>query len=281
MWIFFQKKFKPNNPIDEDDIDRVNINDDAAYDMDEDDDEAQYINNSGNEPKKHHQKYDYDYNYDLELDNITDIITERQQTSTRRHENNRSSSNSRSKKHHHKSSASTSRSKKSSRNKYDDDDDENELVSIKSMLKGVLEMHISNLDDNDEELRATLENLLDQVTDDNDSLTYEDCVNIHKTVKGLFEDQDEGEESENEDVRRRRRKHHGGLSDDNMADDRSRKSKKKKSKSRRRNDDEADRHRLNAEVEAGEIDDVYDDGDELVVEKEFKDLLLKNNRSNY
>ena len=33
--------------------------------------------------------------------------------------------------------------------------------------------------------------------------------------------------------------------------------------------------RLNAEVEAGEIDDVYDEGDEEVVEKEFESLLKK------
>jgi hypothetical protein len=42
-------------------------------------------------------------------------------------------------------------------------------------------------------------------------------------------------------------------------------------------------HRLNTEVEAGEIDDVYDDGDEDVVEKEFEDLLRnkKANRAQY
>ena len=37
------------------------------------------------------------------------------------------------------------------------------------------------------------------------------------------------------------------------------------------------RRLLNTEVEAGEIDDVYDDGDEAVVEKEFEDLLVSNN----
>lgn len=132
------------------------------------------------------------------------------------------------------------------------------------MLKNVLEMHINNLEDLD--LKANLEGLLDQIVNDDGSLTYEDCLNIHTTVKSLFEqvgaDEGELEESDLEMDRKKKKK----SKDEGKAAKRRSKSSTddlKPSKKKRKYQDEG-------EVEAGEIDDMYDDD-----QGQFQDLMTK------
>ena len=231
------------NDIDEDDMEKLSVNDDAAYDLDDedengvDDDEAQYISSSaahnerqrGGKSSRHHQKrppnqrqQTYDENYDLEdMDyNLDEIISDRGNKSKQRRSSNRSSSRSRRRRHHRRSSDEDNE-ENGANDENDDDDDESshhrrgkssrhrrkkhqepeqDLESIKSMLQGLLEMHINNLEEGeDEDLRATLESLLEQVNTDDGSLTYEDCANIHKTVKSLYSQNDEEEEEEIEE----------------------------------------------------------------------------------
>lgn len=254
---------KMNKPYYGEEDDQLNINDDAAYDLDDDGPGAEPDNN-------------YDYNYDFEMENINDLI---------RDDPKRGKKSSKSRKH---------KSRQKSR-RHDSDEDEPEsdmagedLVSIKEMLKNVIQMHINNIDEGDEDLKSMLDNLLEQIINDDGSLTHDDCVNIHNTVKNLFE----GADDEQEDVikkQKKRKKHHTHLnrsdsfSDDQSMDrkkrktgqDKRKKSHHKKSRSQTGDKDTGGDHQINTEVEAGEIDDVYDD-DEFIVEKEFQDLLYNN-----
>ena len=92
--------------------------------------------------------------------------------------------------------------KKSNKHKKNDksSDDEHDLSDIKKMLKNVLTMRINDLEDeSDMELKCTLENILAQVVED-ESLSFEEYSNIYQTVMSLIDlDQDECDENYNED----------------------------------------------------------------------------------
>ncbi len=289
----------------------LNVNDDAAYDLDESENLSDLDN-----------QYDYDDNYDIELDlnNFNEMVnSKKKKTSSskrygRRSDEHLNGSNEsdhddeehelagRKKSRREKSSR---QSKSKSRHSKKQSQEEEELLNIKEMLKNVLEMRINDMESEkefDSDLKSTLENLLNQVVDDDGSLTFEDYSNIHETVMRLIEsdqDQLEGDsdskdneyELENEKKRKRaensgRNEHrtnelslkHGKGADDDLKT--SRKKRKYQNndiygekKSRRKNYhlDVDEQIRSNAEVEAGEIDDVYDD--QFIVEQEFNDLV--------
>lgn len=197
------------------------LGDDAAYDLD-----------------------DNAYNYDLDED-LDSIINESR--SKRRDKD--------SKRHRSKKS-----SKKHKRKKYESESESENLDSIKEMLKNVLESHMDQLDESDDDLRMTLAGLLDQIANDDGSLTYEDCVNIHESVKALFGDREEGEETDDE-LRRKKKKKSSAKRRNKSSEDLKPSKKKRKENGKR------------AESEEGEIDDVYDDDEQFIVEKEYQDLL--------
>lgn len=199
---------------------------DDAYDLD--DQEPSYNNK--------YRKDEYDYNYDLDMDDMDDMLGESK----------------RSKKHHktHHRSKKHKKHKKSSKESDQEDEMIDDLDGIKSMLKEVLTNHIDMLTKaKDFELIPTLNGLLEQVVNDDSSLTHEDCVSIHQTVKSLFDAEEEGEVEKQEDE----------------AKSRKRKNKDSSSRSRRQK-------KAKDEMEAGEIDDMYDD-QEAIVQKEYYDLL--------
>lgn len=106
------------------------------------------------------------------------------------------------------SSKKSSSSKKKPKNEEEESEDgaDDDLSAIKNMLKNLLEMHMSKVENDDqfdEELKATLHNLLDQVTSDDGSLTFEECTQIHSTITTLFsEEAEEEEEAEQEEEER-------------------------------------------------------------------------------
>ena len=176
--------------------------------------------------------------------------------------------------------------------------DDQDLDAIKDMLKNILTIHIENDQEHDQDLKATLESLLTQITEDDGALTFEELSQIHMTIKSLLEgdanassenDSDVEVSDSDESSRSRRKKR-------KRAEPRSSKEELRTSKKKRKHPGEGRRKRRHrdagfegsssfersredeknlAEVEAGEIDDVYDE--EFIVEKEFEDLLLKNN----
>lgn len=197
------------------------LGDDAAYDLD-----------------------DNAYNYDLDED-LDSIINE---SRVKRKEKD-------SKRHRSKKSA-----KKHKRKKYESESDAENLDSVKQMLKNVLESHMDQLDESDDDLRMTLASLLDQIANDDGSLTYEDCVSIHESVKALLGDREEGEETDDELKRKKKKK--SSTKRRNKSSEDLKPSKKKRKENGKR-----------AESEEGEIDDVYDDDEQFIVEKEYQDLL--------
>lgn len=191
--------------------------------------------------------YDLDdnaYNYDLDedLDSImNESRSKRKDKESRRHRSKKSS-------------------KKHKRKKYESESESESVESVKEMLRSVLEAHMDQLDDDD--ARMTLGGLLDQIVNDDGSLTYDDCVNIHESVKALFGEREEGEESD-EELKRRKKKKSSAKRRNKSSEDLKPSKKKRKENGKR------------AESEEGEIDDVYDDDGQFIVQKEYQDLLLK------
>ena len=159
-----------------------------------------------------------------------------------------------------------------------------------------MNIHIEN-QDNDEELLGTLKSLLAQITDDDGSLTFDDLSQIHVTIKTLLDGDvsvssaADLSESDSEDERRKRRKRtESKASKDDLKT--SKKKRKyssdykrssrggKKRKSPGEYEESSGKNAIESnltEVEAGEIDDVYDD--DFIVEKEFEDLLMNNHNN--
>ena len=308
-------------------IDNVNVNDDAAYDLSDEDLLSDEPGDS-----KNLSTVDYDYNYDLELDNINDIIKVSSSSKKHRkhhHHHKHSDEEYRVPKKHSRAARSTKRKQKSGKLKrkhsseqeshegsFDEEEvaaaaqvepDEQDLTAIKEMLVSILKMHVENDEEYDEELRATLESLLAQVTeDDMGLLTFEELSQIHLTIKTLLEGGDSHEPQEEEsnesisdleDGRGKKKKRK--LTDTQESRSMSQNDNLKSSKKKRKHSNEGNvrdskhgkksrsHHNENSsfeventngnltEVEAGEIDDVYDD--EFIVEKEFEDLLMNSN----
>jgi hypothetical protein len=71
--------------------------------------------------------------------------------------------------------------------------EDQDLDSIKSMLKNVLEMRLANLeegetgDQSNEELKLILETLLDQIKSDNGLLSFDELEQIHDKIKNLLD----------------------------------------------------------------------------------------------
>lgn len=178
--------------------------------------------------------------------------------------------------------------------------EEQDLEGIKEMLVSILNIHIENDQDYDEDLKSTLQNLLTQITEDQGSLSFDELSQIHVTIKALLEDTDDtalsselsDQDSDSDRDKRKRRKRAEPKS--SKEDLRTSKKKRKQSsdakhgnsKRRHRSQKNMDEYADSSfeklqhgedtnEVEAGEIDDVYDE--ELAVEKEFEDLLNYNN----
>ena len=165
-------------------------------------------------------------------------------------------------------------------------------------MKNVLSIHVENNEDFDEEMRGTLNSLLQQIIEDDGSLTFEDLSHIHETVKSLLdvggeENVEVEEEDEEEERKRRKRKkmHRNGKGTANLdssgglEDSRSKKEAlrydddlKPSKKKRRYETERRSKKDDGLEIESGEIDDVYDN--EFIVQKEFQDLLVNKKRSN-
>jgi hypothetical protein len=305
-----------NNNTEEDDYAAgFNINDDDAYDLDDNPDLSDFETSN----KRHDA--DYDIDYDFELDNIDDIIStnkSNKKTKKSTNKNNQESSSSKSKV---EKKAHKKKSKKHDRkniNGDDDEDTEEGLASIKSSLRNFIETHLNNLDqDNDEVIVNTLRILLDQINEDDGSLALEDLYGIHEQIKNMLEkDEDENSmvnsDDDDEEYKSKKKRKRSNPKDDQRMDkldkeklsldgsknndDELKSSKKKRrhtannsnelsdsshhgtDKKKKKNksdyiniDDKFSHTNQMAEVEAGEIDDVYDD--ELIVEKEFEELL--------
>jgi hypothetical protein len=139
-------------------------------------------------------------------------------------------------------------------------------------LRHKLESYIDNMTDSDadEELREILENLLLQI-DGNDALTMTECEEIDRTFSYLEAEVDDRKRAPRKDAdderesarKRKRRAKSSGL-------------KRKKSSTQAAYVDDAGLAESADmdELEAGEIDELYDD--ELVIEKELQSLLKQN-----
>lgn len=261
----------------------VNVNDDAAYDLD---DVTNFMHQNEDDLFLN-ENYDQDYGeYNLEdLDDLDAIMKDNHKSSSRRYAKKSKHH------HHHKSSKKNNKKHKQKSGRRDEDEEndfdgdqeevEQDLESIKKMLKNVLEMHINNLEEADMDLKAMLNGLLEQILSDDGSLTYEDCVNIHSTVKSLFETNEddaevevevEDEISEDEIKKKKTAKRRNKSSDDLKPSKKKRKYQKEDSydDEQEHNQDELMMSKKKSnkpkrslaeveEVEAGEIDDVYDD----------------------
>jgi hypothetical protein len=310
---FINSFLAQQHKTEEEEMHNFNVDDDTAYDLDDNEEASQEdhtalesLSNARTRPKENMSKeIDYDYNYDFEMENIDEILSPQKE---------------------YKSSKKSKKSKKYSKhsaeadNYYDKYDqkgylsDENrrmkaekgekqDLDYIKQMLKSLLEMHITEIQNDpsyDFDIKLTLDNLLAQVVDDDGSLTYEDCENIHQIITELFDQEDddlqqeqpqskksyEETDSSNSDMEERyireKKRKRDSSSKKISKSDMSRKSKKKKEEkrknSKRPNDsnqkntgDEHKKRKILTEVEAGEIDDDFED--DLHVEQEFNDLL--------
>ena len=315
------KGYYPNNinNTEEDDYAAgFNINDDDAYDLDDNPDLSDFETSN----KRHDA--DYDIDYDFELDNIDDIISTNKSSKKNKKSTNKNSQESSSNKSKVEKKAHKKKSKKHDKKNYNDDDDEDTeegLASIKSSLRSFIETHLNNLDqDNDEVIVNTLKILLEQINEDDGSLALEDLYGIHEQIKNMLEkdeddnsivnsDDDDDDDEEYKSKKKRKRsnpkddqridkigKEKHSLDGSKNNDDELKSSKKKRrhaannsnelsdssyqgtDKKKKKNksdyiniDDKFSHTNQMAEVEAGEIDDVYDD--ELIVEKEFEELL--------
>lgn len=309
---------------DDEDVEGFNVNDDAAYDLDEDGNE-----NLSDLDKSDQLNYDYNYDIDVDLNNYSDIISSKKnsKSSGKKHKHSSSRLKSQhddsdearddnddfeeqifsSKRNRSKKAKSKGRNRsknKSSANQSDQDDElgNQDLVGMKEMLKNILKMRIGFMEneqdeDFDEELKGTLESLLNQIVVDDGSLTLEDIENIQKTVLLLVEpdharESDDNKYDSSKELKsgKKRRRAENNKNSENLtnqirqSDDFNHKKKRKyqnndtysekgssKNKNSNYSSDIIEEMSQNAEVEAGEIDDVYDDVD--VVEREFNDLL--------
>lgn len=316
---------KPKHPyIHEDDFEdeNINVNDDAAYDLDDYYNDHNVLCEDLVDPNKNksNNTVDYDYNYDLELDNLNDLIGSSKKEPSRHRKHNRHGRRShdhisdedlsdddsesilselKSKSKRRKQSSKSKSKQKRSKRKHLDSDEEDEedeeedvngpnIDALKEMLINVLQSQIDDTEnDIDEEIKLTLSGLLSQVQEDTGSLTYEDLSNIHLTVKKLLtgetSDQTEDDQKLKRKKKRSKQRSHSKDFDSDLDDDEDKLKNKAPYKKKRRFQDDKKRDKSNrdtlysnAEVEAGEIDDVYDD--KFVVEDEFQDLLMNKRR---
>jgi hypothetical protein len=299
-----------NNNTEEDDYAAgFNINDDDAYDLDDNPDLSDF------ESSNNRHDADYDIDYDFELDNIDDIISTNKSSKKNKKSTNKNSQESSSNKSKVEKKAQKKKSKRHDRKNNDDEDTEEGLASIKSSLRSFIETHLNNLDqDNDEVIVNTLKILLEQINEDDGSLALEDLYGIHEQIKSMLEkDEDENsianseDEDDDEEFKSKKKRKRSNPKDDQRMDklgkeknsldgsknndDELKSSKKKRrhtannsnelsdsshqgtDKKKKKNksdyiniDDKFSHTNQMAEVEAGEIDDVYDD--ELIVEKD-------------
>ncbi len=228
-------------------INNHEINDDNAYDIDDEDQIDIY-----REKNRNHFDENYDFNYDLEIeDNINEFIIP---------ENNKYKSKKNKRKHQN----DRHRRKKSivlkENSDVEDEALDEKLEFMKFDLKNVLNKHIETLeqdsDNQDRDLIITLNSLLEKVTDDDGSLTYDMCSDIRKMVETLFHNEQDTEMN----VKKKKWKTHKNKSQEI--------DKKIKTKELSLN--------IKNEMEAGEINDLlYDDDQEFIVKKEYYDLLNK------
>jgi hypothetical protein len=317
--------------------------------------------------RRNHRKndidnYEYDQNYDLELvDNIDDIIDRPSSgkgsgnvsSKHKKHKDDKKKSSNR--RHKHRSSKKSSNKKRNTQSS-DDDNEEGEggeeeeeeeetpidLVSIKTMLKNILDTHIKNIKDDDEfddDVLDALNNIREQIVEDDGSLTFEECTQMHLTIQTLLGAPEDGEEDDNNqvtnddnlnetnpsnesdtfndeddddneddqceiDLKQKKRKFQKNYARKSLTAETSHDDELKPSKKKRKDDINISHHQYNEtknllknkkiakgsqsnstnhrklnEIEAGEIDDIYDDT--YTVEKEFEDLLNDNTNTNH
>jgi len=299
----------------EEEMHSFNVEDDTAYDLDDNEETSQddqsamerSLANSRTRSKENVSKeIDYDYNYDFEMENLDEILTPQKE--------HKSKKSKKSKKHSKHSPEADNYYDKYEQKGYlseehrrsmEREDKGEDLDYIKQMLKSLLEMHITEIQNDpnyDFDIKLTLDNLLAQVVDDDGSLTYEDCENIHQIITELFDQEDDvqqqqqphsrksyadtddsSSDSEERYLKEKKRKRDSSSKSSKISkSDMSRKSKKKRDEKRKSNKKSNDSNEMNVgdehkkqkiltEVEAGEIDDDFED--DLHVEQEFNDLL--------
>jgi hypothetical protein len=183
-------------------------------------------------------------------------------------------------------------------NSDDDEEDEEEveqeepnIEALKEILINVISAQIEDTE-LDEEIKISLNFLLSQVQEDNGSLSYDDLSNIHLKIKELLTGGETSDQNEDEIKSKRKKskrsKQRSSSNESNLIDQQQEialKSNKKKRKyqieestnskksSKDRNNKSSKSGRLSlSEVEAGEIEDVYDD--QYGVDQ-LQDLLMK------
>lgn len=162
-------------------------------------------------------------------------------------------------------------------------EDENELDAIKTILKNILEMKIVEEENGDPEIWHILKSLLNTINEK--ELSLEDLDDIKETLSGLFEDGTEEKvvvqsDVDGDDEKRKRRKRKKKSSDERHSDGKKRRYSRKEpseeegeisdggddDQKRKQQSDASDRS-LNGEgeeMEAGEIDDLYDDDEQIL-----------------
>jgi hypothetical protein len=296
-------------------VENFHVNNDDAYDLDDNNDvlneyeattagalrhnkrqhESHYNNNNrnksvANKSRPRYSPTEYDDNYDLEFDmDIIEVEDVRLKKKSKKAKKEKSSS-----KHHHHH-----HHRRHSQREEEGEEDEEQLESIKSIIKNVIEMHLNTFeaDQNDDPTGTMLQMILQQINDDDGSLSLEDYYGIHEKIKSLLENNAEESEYSNSNKRRDKKKKRKSDSfneqDDNDDDEDSNEDQLKSSKKKRRNvnsqylneystvssrsggpdkkkkqrhyDDEEEDE---GEVEAGEIDDVCED-----VAREYEELV--------
>jgi hypothetical protein len=185
-----------NKNIIDEDVEEFNlyVNDDAAYDFDENEnmsdltnefDESynfEQLNDLNEKNYKKRSKNKKSSKCDInELDELNELIHDNDNEDVIKNKKERSRKSRKSNKH------KKNEKEKHINDNYNNSNDEPDLGDIKHMLKNVLKMRINDLEnENDKELKDTMENILKQVIED-ESLTFDDYSSIHQTVMSLID----------------------------------------------------------------------------------------------